>query len=281
VRELIGYSLPLGVTDIIGMLRSKLDMWLIVLFFAAERVAEYQMGAWQIPIITTVAFSLGAVQLPRYAQLFQSGQSREALHVWRQSSLKVSLVVVPAAMVFIVAAEEFVSWAFTPEYIRAAGVFRCYCFLVMLRITDFGSFLMAAGRPGYVLRSAALTLLASAALAIPLVFTLGFIGPALGTALAIIPTLFFYCGYVARAAGVRITETFPLLGYLRVVAVAAVPAALAIAFKLSFDLHYIAMFWIEAVIVLVGWALLGTLLRLIEPEDWAFARRWARLGIFK
>src|SRR5690606_3364638 len=183
---------------------------------------------WQIPLITTVAYSTGAVYLPHFKQLFETGRAREAIGIWRTSVQKVSLITVPVATVFIVGAEEFIILAFTEEYVAAAAVFRLYCLMLLLRVAHYGAVIVAAGRPGLVLRAAAWTLATNAVLSVPLVLWLGFVGPALGTALAFIPTVIIYCKYIAKASGVGLTEVFPLLAWCKVLLTALLPASLAL-----------------------------------------------------
>lgn len=281
VRTLLAYCIPLGATQIAITLNSSLDQWLIISLFPVERVAIYKSGAYQLPLITTIAYSVGAVYMPRFTKLFNEQKARAALEIWRGSCLKVSLIVVPTALAFIVAAEEFTVLAFTVEYAEAAGVFRAYCFLVLARVTAFGAVMMAAGKPSYVLRSSVLTLLANLVISVPLTWWLGFYGPAIGTVVAFVPTLCFYNWYIAKAAGVSFRETFPLLAYLKIVAVALIPTAGAVAFKLGFDAHPALMFAGEVAIVALGWALIGTMAGLIEDEDWGYVRRWARLDVLK
>jgi O-antigen/teichoic acid export membrane protein len=277
-KALIAYSIPLGATQITNTLNSGLDQWLILLQFPADEMAVYKTGAYQIPVLTTVAFSVGAVYLPRFARLFSDGRGREALELWRASIPKVALIVVPAALFFMVAAEEFVTVAFTDEYLGAAHVFRAYCFLVVLRVAAFGNVMLAAGRPGLVLRASVLSLASNAVLSVPLLFLVGFYGPALGTAAAFVPTLIFYNYFIARAVGVRLRDTFPLRDYLRVLSIAAVPAAVALGLKLALDVPPLALLVLEAATVLVGWSLIGTASGLITREDWAFVRRWLGLS---
>ncbi len=280
-RELLRYALPLGVTDMVSILNTNVDMWLIVALFPAELVAVYRAGAFQIPIITTVAYSLGAVYLPRFAKLYREANYKEAVEIWRGSALKVSLIVVPAASVFFVGADEFITMAFTEEYAAAAPVFRFYCLLMMARITAFGSFMVAAGKPEYVMRSAMMTLVSNVVISVPLTLNVGFIGPAMGTAIAFVPTTFFYCWYIAKAWNVRLRETLPLLGYLRVVAIAAGPGAAAWWLKEALSLPPALEFLIVAAVIMVGFAALGTATKLISREDWAFAWSWARLKVLK
>lgn len=276
VRELTRYAVALGITDIVSKLNTNLDLWLIVIFFAAADVAHYKSGAWQIPLVTTVVFSVGEVYLPRFTKLFQDGKGGEAIAIWRESIAKVSLIVVPTAMVFVVAAEEFCELAFTAEYLPAAPVFRCYCVLTMARVAAFGNVMLAAGRPEYVLRSAAFTLVSNLVISVPLVFALGFIGPALGTVVAFVPTVFFYCWYIGKASGVPVGQTFPGWAYFRVVLTCLPIGALAWLIKLL-ELHPALAFLLEALIVVFGFSLLATALGLITREDWRFASAWARL----
>ncbi|MFV8749234.1 oligosaccharide flippase family protein [Nannocystaceae bacterium ST9] len=277
LRELNRYALSLGSTDIVSWLNGRLDLWLILIFFTATDVAHYGSGAWQIPMITTIAFSVSEVYLPRFTKLFQDRKGFEAIAIWRESIAKVSLIVVPIAMIFVVAAEEFIELAFTADYLPAAPVFRCYCLLTMARVTAFGNVMLAAGKPEYVLRSAAFTLLSNLIISVPLVFALGFIGPALGTLIAFVPTVFYYCWFIGKAAGVPVRETFPGWAYFRVVLACLPVAGLALTFKLLVAWHPALMFLVEALIVVVGYSVFATWVGLITREDWRFVSAWARL----
>jgi len=275
--EMVCFSFPLGLTDVVGRLNSYLDRYLILLLMTSAAFAEYVQGAWQIPLITTVAYSVGDVYMSRFVELFKAGKPEEAIAIWRTSIQKVSLIVIPVAMIFIVAAEEFIILAFTEDYLAAAPVFRLYCCLLLGRVTSYGSVIVATGKPQYVLRAAAWTLGSNLVLSVPLVLWLGFIGPALGTALAFIPTVIIYCLYIARASGLRLSQTFPLFAWGKVVLVAAIPALLALWPKYTLDLPPAGAMAVEALIVVLGFALLGTLTGQIKREDWRFVYRWVRL----
>ncbi len=281
MRELNRYALSLGMTDIVSKLNANLDVWLIVIFFATEQVAEFKFGAWQLPIVTTIAYSVGDVYVGPFKKLFNEGKGREALAIWRESITKVSLIVVPISAVFVIAAEEFVTLAFTDAYIAAAPVFRCYCLLTAMRVTAFGNVMLAAGRPDYVLRSAGFTLASNLVISVPLVLVVGFVGAAIGTVVAFVPTVFYYCWFIAKASRVSVRDTFPLWAYLRVVLVCAPVCGLAWWLKLALVWHPAAELGVVALIVTVGFALLGTAVGLITRDDWRFAADWARLRQMK
>ena len=49
-NRLFKFAVPLGLTEAIGILNKRLDRFLVVGLFAAAVVAEYEVGAWQIPL---------------------------------------------------------------------------------------------------------------------------------------------------------------------------------------------------------------------------------------
>ncbi len=276
--ELLRFGLPLGMTSMVAVLNKFFDRFLILVAFGGAMYAEYEAGAWQIPIVTTIPYVIGTAIAPQMVEAFRSHRPRDALELWRASIGKVSLVVVPVALTFIVAAEETVEILFTAEYAAAAPVLRWYSILTIGRVASFGEVIVAAGRPRQVLQAAMLSFASNVALSLPLLWVVGFIGPAMGTALAFIPTALFYCWCIARASGLRLRDTFPLLHYLRIVAVGLVGAGVAFAVKLQVDGSAAAMLALEAGIVVGSFALLGTLLGLIRADDWRYVVRMAVLG---
>jgi O-antigen/teichoic acid export membrane protein len=277
-RETVHFAAPLGLTDIVGMLNGRFDRYLISISFPLAAFAEYQVGAFQIPILSTVAYTVGTVYTPLLTQLFREGKAAEAIATWRASVDKVALIVVPISAVFVIAAEEFVELLFTPAYLAAAPVFRCYALLTMGRVASFGTVLVAAGRPQLILRSAVYSLLVNAALCAIGLHMFGFVGPAIGTALAFIPMVIIYCAYIGRAAQQPLAAIFPLAHYLRLlatVAVAAVPALLA---KQWLPWPVLPRMAAIAVVLLGLFALLGSASKLISRDDWRYLAEWLRFG---
>lgn len=278
---LLRFGLPLGLTDIVSMLNNQLDRYLIVFFFPAAAMAEYQAGAWQIPIITTIPYTVGAVLAPRFVELFRSDRALEAIEIWRQSSLKTALLVVPATMVFVVGSEETMELLFTKSYLHAAPVFRWYCILTLGRIATFGSVIVAAGAPRLIFNSAVVSLVSNAILCSVLVKVVGFNGPAMGTALAFVPSVLYYCYCIALATKLRFEQIFPLFGFLRVLAIATVASLPAWWLKSAVSWPAALRLPAEALIVVAGFGVLGTLVGTIQRADWTFLSNWLRLRMLR
>jgi O-antigen/teichoic acid export membrane protein len=278
-REVIRFSFPIGLTEMVGTLNRQVDRYLIMLWFSAELFAEYQAGAWQIPFVVTIPYAVGSVYTPRFRELFAQGRAQEAIAIWRASVRKVSLLVVPITGVFVVGAEETMEILFTADYTRAATVFRIYCIYTMGRVAAFGNVIVAAGRSELVFRAGFFSLVSNVIISVPLLVLIGFEGPALGTLLAFIPMVLVYCWYIAQATGLRLSQIFPLRGYLGVVGVFAIAAAPAWAVKVALEGSPVAALAAEAAVVLVGFGVVGTLAGLIERADWRFLLDWLRLKV--
>ncbi|MEB2310479.1 MAG: oligosaccharide flippase family protein [Sorangiineae bacterium] len=281
VKQLFRFAIPLGATDIVSMLNNGLDRYLILLAFSATAFAEYQAGAWQVPVIVYVPYAVGIAYAPHFVELFKTGRAREALEIWQGSIEKVALIVLPTAAILIVGAEELMELLFTKEYLRAAPVFRMYAILTLGRVAAYGTVIVAAGKPKYVLQAAVLSLASNLLISVPLVMTVGYLGPALGTVLAFIPTLAFYCWCIGRAAGVPATQVFPARRYLRVLAIAVAAGAVAYGFKLEVHGGAALMLLAEVGLVLSVFGALGTAARVITREDWAFVWSWLRLKVLR
>ncbi len=276
-RELFRFGLPLGMTDIVSKFNSQFDRLLILFSFPGTGFAEYQAGAWQIPIVTAVPALVGTAIAPRMVECFKAAKPREAIALWRESIGKVSLIVVPVALVVVVAAEEVVELLFTAEYANAAGVLRWYALLSVGRVAAFGTVIVAAGRPKYVLQAALLSFGSNVALSVPLLILVGFEGPAIGTAVAFIPTVLFYLWCIARSSGLPMRDIFPLARYARVVGISLLGVAAALAVSSAVELSAGLSLLVQAAVVLGMFAVVGTATGTVTLADWRFAWEWVHL----
>lgn len=276
-RELFAFALPLGATEQLGQINAQLDRWLILLVLPNTRFADYQAGAWQVPIVGTIAYSVGAAYTPELVRLFQERNPYGALDIWRRSIRKVALVVVPVTMALVVGADELMPLMFTKAYASAAVIFRWYSVLTFLRVASFGNVILAAGRPGFVVRAAGLGLLYNALFSIPLVLTVGFVGPAMGAALAFLLHVATYVYFISRAAEVPMKRVFPVASYLRVFGLGCVAGAAGFAVKFALHAPAAVLLGAEILTVLGIFVLLASLTRTIEKSDWVFVRDWLKL----
>lgn len=269
--ELVRFGLPLGATDMVSSLNNRFDQLLIIGAFPADTYASYRAGAYQIPVVTRLPYLVATALAPDLVEAFREGRARDAIEAWKRSIDKISLLVVPVTLVFFVGAEAFILLIAGPDYMDAVPVFRWYTLLSIVRVAAFGTVIVAAGKPKYVLHAALFSFTFNVLLSVPLLWLVGFVGPAMGTALAFFPMAVFYCSRISKASGIPLRDIFPLGAYLRIFGVALVGAGAGWAFVVFTHLGP----WVEllsvAGIVLGSFALLGTVTKTITAQDWAFA----------
>ncbi len=276
-RKMISFALPLGAQEIVANLNNHVDKYLILFFFSEAIYAEYQAGSWQVPLIPSLAYAIGVAYAPLFAVLYKEGKKVEAIETWRRQSLGSMLIVVPVAAIFVVSAEEIIALLFPAGYAPAADVLRIYSVLSMGRITAFGTILVAAGRPNLVLRAGIVSFLANVLISTPLVMTVGFLGPAIGTLLAFIPQVAIYMYFMSICSDVSIRRTFPMKGYLQTLAICAPGCAAAFAIKLNCPWDTGTLLAAEAATVVLSFAVVGALTRRILGDDWRFVADWLTL----
>jgi O-antigen/teichoic acid export membrane protein len=255
-------------------------MWLVIAFLPVAAAAEYKIGAWQLPLVTTVAYSTGNSFLPRYTELYAAGRAPEAIALWHGTIRKLSLLAIPMGTAFMVGADAFVVGVFGEAYARSGSVLRAYAFLTAGRVAAFGPMLVAAGRPGLLAWAAAFTLVSNLVISLPLVVSLGFVGPALGTAIAFVPMVGFYCVAIARASGCPVWGIFPLASIARVVAATLPGVVGALALEAYGGLPPLLAFAGISGIVFGSFAIVATATGIVTRDDWVYVRRWLGLRVF-
>lgn len=277
IRDILRLAVPLGFTEIVTNLNNRVDRYFIMILFTAVALAEYEAGAWTIPLVPSIAYGIGTAYMPLFTKLFRRGKAAEAIAVWQETIRKTSLMVLPITAAFLVAAEEAILLLFTADYLAAVTIFRIYMLRSLGRITAFGNMIVAAGKPEYIFRTQAINFVGNIIFSAALVYSLGFEGPAWGSLLAFVLMMVTYCWYIGKAAGVPFRNVFPLVDYGKVLGTTALACSGAVLFKLTADLSTAAMLGVEFVLVIGGFAVLGSLFGLITREDWRFIGRQLRI----
>lgn len=280
-KELLRFGVPLGLTEICSKLNEFVDRYLIMVAFPVAVFAEYHAGAWRIPMLTSVAYSIGTVLAPRLAALFREGQTRQGIELWRVSIRKVALIVMPITMIFIVASEEAIEVLFTAEFSRASTIFRLYAITSLGRVAAFGSVLVAAGSPHLVLVASVLSVASNLFFSVPLLLLIGFEGPAVGTVLAFVAMMVAYCLCISRAVKLPFRRIFPLIDYSKVLLLTTVSSLPAWLYKANIELSAAVDLAAISAITLITYSLIGSLTRMIERQDWAYLRDWMRLKVLR
>ena len=269
-KELLRYSVPLGFAQILWGLNRQIDKFVVAAFFPAAMLAEYTVGAWEIPIIPTIAYSVAAVMMPRFVSSYQKGENEELLALWFKAIKKVSIIVLPLTVLFLIIAEEFIVVVFSEKYIAAAVPFRIYTLILVQRVAAYSSMHRALGNTKIISYAAIYLVVINLGLSIPFVFLLGIAGPPTATLLANMFTWGYSLKKMANSLRVSLVEVFPFRFYSKTLFTAVIAALPVLLIKLNLNTYHIVSLIYMILSYLVFYAIFSKFTGVITREDWRF-----------
>lgn len=218
IREILAFSIPMGLASVVGTLNAELDKLVIGRFFTTEEYAIFANAAKELPV-TFLATSLTAVLLPRFVRFLGRGENQKAIKLWVYAADLSFCFMVLIVGGFIVFAPDIMSLFYSEKYVTSDGVlvFRIYALILMFRAIYWGIILNATGKTKFVFYSSLLTLILNFVGNIISCYTIGFAGPAISSLLVTAIMAAVQLGFSCRIIQIRFTEVLPwkkIAGYL-------------------------------------------------------------------
>ena len=230
--------------------------------------AVYNSGAIELPIIPTIAYTVSAVMMTQLVGHHLRGERAQLLGLWYKSIHKVSVIVLPLVMIFLVAAEEFIALLLPPDYADAVIPFRIYTFILLQRVASYSNMQKALGATAPITHAAIYMFLINAVLCVPLVWWLGMAGPPLAMLLANVFSWWYALRNIQQLLQIRFREVFPFRFYAKALGVAALAAVPAFVLKMAVDLPTYLGFFVLAACYLPVYLVLARATNIVEEEDW-------------
>ncbi len=281
-RNQMNFSIPIGLSMLTSRLNRYIDKFVVTGLLSATALAEYTVGAQELPIIRVIPFAVGAVLISRYVNLQMEEKKHELLELWYKGIQKVSLVVIPLTIMFVAIAEDFIVTLVGTEYLPSVIVFQVYTLIVLMRVTHYGSILQAFGDSKGILYLSLNLLAANLILSIPLTIMFGITGTAVSTFLANMYNWYITLRRIGGHMDLPASKVLPFPYYFRVLAVSVVCAAavwLMRNYLWALDTALLNLLWSVGV-YLVLFALIGTLTKTISGQDWHQFTDWLKLKFF-
>ncbi len=273
LREQFHYSIPLGISQILWGLNRQIDKYVVAAFLPVAVYSEYVVGSWEIPLLPAIAYSVASVMMPQMVSFHLKGQKAELLRLWNKSIEKVSIIVLPLVMLFILAAEEFIAVFFSENYLAAVVPFRIYTVVILHRVAAYSAILKAIGKTKVISLSAVYLLIINLALGIPMVKWLGLAGPPLANLLGNVFTWIYALVKIRQSLNVSVSEIFPFRFYLKSLLSASVAAAPIFLLKglvpISAPLKLVTL----AIAYLIAYAIVSQITGAVKKEDWVYLAR--------
>jgi len=224
-RDMFRYSLPLGLSSILGMLSVQLDKFVISGFFTPAQFAIFSVGAMELPFISILSNSVNAILLPSI-----SGDPAQMTEVYRAAVRKNALIILPLAMLFFLFARPVITLIYTDTYAASVPFFKVYLLILPLRVATYGIIFMALQKTRYIMLNSVIILSLNLVLNLILVQVMGMMGAALATVIVSWLSMVVYLYWMKHKLKLDLKALFPLKAILRtVVAVAGAGLSAAIA----------------------------------------------------
>ncbi len=208
IRTIFLFSLPLGLSSVVGTLNIEIDKLLIGFLMDTEQMAIYTNASKELPV-SFVAVSITAVLMPQLTRMLKKGKDREAIALWAGATeLSFTIIALIAAGVFTYA-EDVMSLLYSEKYLPGLPVFRIYTLVLLLRCTYFGIILNAKGKTKDIFYASVASLLLNLVLNPLLYWLLGVIGPALATFLSMLVVLLWQLYRTEKCTEISFAQVFP------------------------------------------------------------------------
>ncbi|NLH93140.1 MAG: oligosaccharide flippase family protein [Candidatus Cloacimonetes bacterium] len=270
-QEVFRYSLPLGLSSIIGMLSIQLDKLVVSGFFTPAQYAVFSIGAMELPFISILNNSVNAILLPHI-----SSEPAKMTEVYRAAVRKNALVIFPFAVLGLIFATPLITFLYTETYLGSVPFFRVYLLNLPLRVATYGIIFMALRKTRYIMINSLVTLGLNLVLNLVLVRLIGMMGAVIATVIVTWLSVALYLYWMRHKLGLDLTELFPLKALLKTLLVAGISALPAYVvfwiFGRGWAFQFVALF-----VYLATFVVLGKLSNAILPYDIEYAQKlWAQ-----
>ncbi|MBX0357717.1 oligosaccharide flippase family protein [Halobacillus sp. Nhm2S1] len=183
IKKILLFSIPIGLSSIIGTINITLDKLMIGNFLDTEQLAIYTNASREMPV-TIIASSLTAVLLPQLVRFLKQKENDKAISIWGNASVLSYSIICIFATMLIIFSPEVITLLYSEKYLPGVPVFIIYSLVLLLRFTYFGMILNALGKTKFILYSSIISLILNIILNYVLFLIFGTIGPAIATLLS-------------------------------------------------------------------------------------------------
>ncbi len=167
LRSLLAVSVPLSLNAAAGTLNRQLAVWMAGALLTATAFADFALASQELPFVLMIPNAVMVALLPRMRELAAGDGPNNRLDVlalWHSATLRIALIMLPIFAVCLIEAPTLLALFYENRYASAAPAFRASLFALPLRITTYGTILLAFAAPRPILTSQLVGLVVQVAL---------------------------------------------------------------------------------------------------------------------
>ena len=226
-RDQLRFCIPSGTASLLAMLNRNLSNVIVARLLGAVALAQYSIGRFGEPVVTTIRNSVSAVILPEMVRKDRDrAVSGGALALWQKATVVNTIMLFPIVVLVARYAAPLVTLVFGSSYASAALVMQLYMLVVIRECFDFAPALRAVNKTRPLVESNVAGLLACATAMLILIPLAGLAGAMLAFVIASYVDVTWLGWRTLRAYRVSSSELLPWRSIAKVALAAAVAAVL-------------------------------------------------------
>lgn len=279
LREQFAYALPFAAAVTIEVTQGTLHFYAVGHYFDPTRFAIYAVGCLQIPIVNLVITSTSNVMMVRMQELRSEGLHDQVAMVWRDTTIKLSLLFMPMVAALLILANPLITLLYTAKYAASIPVFMVSIGMIVLTsiMTDSVLRVYAQTRLLVALNLVRLGVVASTILALISLF--GITGAVASTVLAALVFKVLGLIRIKRLLKCSLSQVLPWGGLARAALVstgAALPALVAKLLTVRAGLAPIVVLLVASVVYAVAYLILFRFFAPLSGTEKAALFLWLR-----
>jgi len=281
-KEQLLYALPIAVSSYIGIIGRQLDQYIVSAFFTPRDFAVYSRGATQIPILSSIHFTINNIMMPKYISSYQSGDIQTFLRYFHICTEKVAKINFPVFSFLFAVAPSIVTLLYTKEYIESSSILRVYLFFLILGISVYSIIPRASGKTSFIMYVTVISVVSNFILSLILVLMIGTIGAAIATIISMVIGIFCYLFHDCKVIRVSFDKIFPwnyLFKLILISSAAAIPVYSLEYFYHPEGLNLFILLTLESIIYFYCYLFLMMRYSMIFQDDIELLNKWLNFDV--
>lgn len=253
VKELLEYTIPLGLSTAVSTISLDLDKLIIGFVMDESSVAIYANAGKELPF-SLISTSFTAVFLPQIVAFIRDKRTKAAIVRWKDIMEINYIILAFCTAASIAFAPQIISLLYSETYISGVTIFRIYSLTLLLRITYWAMILNAFGKTKEILYNSIICLALNAVLNVLFYKVFGFAGPAYATLVSILAIVVLQIVRTSKLLNIPVRSFVPFRQFMSPTIICLISGAFVViitkVLNIGTDLKGIVL----AVIIGVVWA---------------------------
>jgi O-antigen/teichoic acid export membrane protein len=225
------YSIPFGISIILYIVQQNIHFYIVSFTYDSTIFAIFAIGCLSIPLIDILNNSVGEILIVKIKEFRNSNRIKDIITVWRDTTIKLSLIFIPFTVYLFIVADEFITVLFTENYAASVPLFMVFILIIPLYSIKGDAVIRSFGKANFLVYIYMFRLISSILLIFILMNKYGLIGIPFALVLVEALSKIIMMVKIGKLLGIRAIELLPKKELLRVTALALFPALAVVFFK--------------------------------------------------